>query len=332
MRRWGDLANSQEPQQMKAGPAENPGNAKRFAGRLCRDRVRGWQCLWPRHPPTLLYLILRIMREIKTSSVLLLCLMSAAAVQTSDPNSADLCNEDAEFFLSTAEVVNREKVDIGISRPERFTLSDGVMRRDALWKSIEEYSPQQKMANGQKELSFRDSWRSEVAAYRLSLLLGLDLVPATIERRIDGQKGSLQLWLERSITEVERKQQGLHAPDVEEWNRQIATVRLFHQLIHDTDFNNINNLLVTDDFRVWVIDSSRSFNLERELRNEHALRRFSTSLLDRLRELDEATLLAELKAWLSKAQIQALLERRDRILELAERRVEELGEAAVLFP
>ncbi len=272
------------------------------------------------------------MRATKTFSLFAVCLVSASVALASEPAPAAFAGEAAEEFLAQAEIINSEKVEIGITRPVRLTLSDGVIKRDALWKTIEEYRPREKMEGGQVALSFRDSWRSEIAAYRLSVMLGLDLVPPTVERRIDGEKGSLQLWVEHSMSEVERKEQDLHAPDLEAWNQQIATVRLFHQLIHDTDFNNINNLLVTDDFRVLVIDSSRGFNLERELRNEHALRRFPISLLDGMRGLDEVGLRAALKPWLSKAQVRALLDRRDRILELAERRVAELGETSVLFP
>jgi len=71
------------------------------------------------------------------------------------------------------------------------------------------------------EFDFRDSWRHEVAAYELDKLLGLGLVPPTVERRIARQAGSLQMWVEGATTEDDRKQEGRAAPDAEAWNARI---------------------------------------------------------------------------------------------------------------
>lgn len=259
-------------------------------------------------------------------------LVAVLSASAGGPNTPDLAGEEVEFFLATAEIVSSEKIDIGITRPQRLKLTDGDSNMKAVWKTVEIYRPRQKMGNGRVQLGFRDSYRSEIAAYRLSVLLDLGIVPPTVERIIENEPGSMQLWMENCITELERKMSHLHAPDVEAWNQQMATVRLFHQLIHDTDFNNINNILVTDDFRVWIVDSSRGFYLDRELRNEEALNRFSRSLLDRLQTIDKKELKHAMGGWLSGTQIKALLHRRNQILDLADRRVAELGEDAVLFP
>ena len=115
------------------------------------------------------------------------------------------------------------------------------------------------------------------------------------------------------------------------WNDQIYTVRLFLQLIYDTDYQNVSNLLVTPDWKVYKIDSSRAFRTHKKLRSENDLMRFSRSVLDSLRHLTEDELRDSLGPWLSKAQIDSLWVRRNLILELANRRVSELGEGAVLF-
>ena len=44
--------------------------------------------------------------------------------------------------------------------------------------------------------NMEDNWRFEVAAYRIDRLIGLGLVPATIEREYRGRAGSLQWWVE----------------------------------------------------------------------------------------------------------------------------------------
>ena len=115
------------------------------------------------------------------------------------------------------------------------------------------------------EIGFRDSWKHEIAAYELDKLLGLELVPPTVARKIDGVDGAIQLWLDDAITETERRRRGLHAADTAAWNRQIYTVRLLRQLTHDTDFNNTGNLLVGEGFRLWAIDHSRAFKTRKKL-------------------------------------------------------------------
>ena len=108
-------------------------------------------------------------------------------------------------------------------------------------------------------------------------------------------------------------------------------IRLFEQLIYDTDYKNISNLLVTPDWKIYKIDFSRAFRSHKRLRREESLARFSRPVLDSLRALSRDQLKAHLRRLLSKEQIDSLWVRRGLILELAERRIAELGEEAVLF-
>jgi hypothetical protein len=50
-----------------------------------------------------------------------------------------------------------------------------------------------------------------------------------------------------------------------------------------------------------------------------------------MKALDKPTLHAKLGRWLGGPEVDTLLKRRDKILAIAERRVQEQGEAAVLF-
>jgi hypothetical protein len=122
-----------------------------------------------------------------------------------------------------------------------------------------------------------------------------------------------------------------HPPDLMAWNEQMYTIRLFLQLIADSDYTNINNLLVTPDWKIYKIDSSRAFRNSLELRREGSLERFSRRVLSSMRALDRTALEERLDPWLTKKQIEALWARRGLILELADRRVAEQGEDAVLF-
>ena len=255
--------------------------------------------------------------------------MSAAAGDWGLPIEGSM----AEEFLENSEVISVRNFDTkAITRPKRVELSNGELNCFAVFKTIEEYVPKKEFADGGKELQFSDSYRYEIVAYELDKLLDIGIVPPAVERRIDGDVGSLSLWVEGSITEWERlKERQIHPPDTEAWNNQMFTVRLFLQLIYDTDYQNVNNLLVTPDWKIYKIDSSRAFRTHKKLRNEEALERFSRPVLESLRNLTREELKANLGMWLSKYQIQALWVRRGLILDLADRRIEEFGEDKVLF-
>jgi hypothetical protein len=105
---------------------------------------------------------------------------------------------------------------------------------------------------------------------------------------------------------------------------------LFDQLIDNSD-RHLNNLLITSDFQLRLIDHSRSFAANDELRYPARLTRFSRSLLEGIRRLEFDDLKERLGRHLRDGQIRAMLTRRDAILELARQRVAEFGEDAVLY-
>jgi hypothetical protein len=239
----------------------------------------------------------------------------------------------AEEFLRTARIVERTPIGTGVTRPDKLTLTDGTRTHRAIFKNINEHKlGMQRLEAGGFEFDFRDSWKSEVAAYELDKLLELGLVPPTVERRIGGRTGSLQLWVDGAMTEDERKKRGLEAPAAAAWNAQMHRVRLLHQLTYNTDFRNVRNVLVDPAFRLYAIDSSRAFRIQPELMAPGDLVRFSRALLDRLAALDRATIEARLGRWVEKMQVDGLLARRDRILALVRQRVAESGEEATLDP
>jgi hypothetical protein len=238
---------------------------------------------------------------------------------------------EAEEFLRAARLVDREPVGEGITRPERVTLTDDKRTARALWKTIDVHKAgQQRMETGY-EFDFRDSWKNEVAAYELDKLLGLGLVPPTVERTLENRRGSLQMWVEKAMTEDDRKKRKLEPPHVPRWNNQLHCVRLFHQLIYNTDFRNIRNVLADAQFRVFAVDNSRGFRVQTELLAPEDLQCFSRTALEKLEALDLPLLEEKLGAWVSKMQLEGLLARRDAILAIVEKRCKLKGEGAVLF-
>jgi hypothetical protein len=253
-------------------------------------------------------------------------------VVAQEPYGLPLTGEAAETFLRTAEVVRKRGISRGITHPDQYTLSDGTRTCKAVWKTIDEFKRGvTTLEGGAVYVDFADSWKHEVAAYELDKLLGTGLVPPTVERSFGRTTGSLQMWVEEAKTEGDRKREKIAPPDLKAWNEQIYRVRLLHQLTYNTDYRNINNVLFDPSFRVYAVDFSRAFVHYGDLRSEEELVRFSRSLLEALKGLDRPTLDAKLGRWLNGSQIEGLLERRDKILALAERRVREKGEAAVLY-
>jgi hypothetical protein len=249
-----------------------------------------------------------------------------------DAYGLPLRGEEAETFLRTAEYVSKKGIKIGITNPDQYTLTDGTRTLRAAWKTIDEFKRGiTSLEGGGVILDFTDSYKHEIAAYELDKLIGLGLVPPTVERTFGGRKGSLQLWVEGAMTEAERKKKKIPPPDTRTWNEQMYKVRLLHQLTDNTDFRNINNVLSDPSFRVYAVDCSRGFTIYRDLRAPKELVRFPRAVLEAMKALDRPTLDAKLGKWLGGLQIEGLLLRRDKILALAAQRVAENGEAAVLY-
>jgi len=248
------------------------------------------------------------------------------------PTHTEKTAAEVEDFLRTAEIVDRENIPVGVTRPLKLQLTDGRMTRSASWKTIDERrSGITRLADGTTDVNFRDSWAFEVAAYELDKLIGTHLVPPTVERRWRGEQGAMQLWIDDAITDYDRLERKLAVPNPLAWVRQVYNVRLFRCLTSDIDFRNARNTLTDPDGKVWAIDSSRAFRLHEELVDE-SLSNFSSGVLARLEALDFDTLKAHLGKLLSEDQIQAILARRDLILARARQLVAEKGEAAVLVP
>ena len=271
------------------------------------------------------------------------CACSAAAQQAQQQQPAasspaavayglPLHGQEAEEFLRVGQVIKRKSIGTGITNPQQLTLSDGTRTLKAAWKTIDKTKfGVTQFDRGGFEVNFRDTYKFEIAAYELDKMLGYELVPPTVERQIDGVKGSIQLWVEGVMTEWDRKAKKVSPPDFEAWNRQIYLVRLVHQLTYNTDYNNIRNVLVDPSFKVYAIDFSRAFRTHDKLLSEKDLARFSHSALERLRSLDRTAVVEHLGPWLTQLEIDGLLKRRDRILALAERRAKQEGERA-FFP
>jgi hypothetical protein len=260
-------------------------------------------------------------------------LSEASATRWLDPEGKPLpftSDEEVMEFLRTARVVRLSKIPEGVTQPRKALLEKDGVRMHAIFRDVNKDKPMQRLASGTVVMNFRDSYIFEPAAYELSRLLGLDNVPPAILRKLRGKRGSLQAWVENTMTEKSRIRDDLKTPDKVLWSKQIWNMRVFDNLIYNTDRNQ-GNILIDRDWRVWLIDHTRAFRREKELRTPELVVQCGRKLWEKLKSLDEQVVRERLKEFLRSSQIKALLQRRDILVAHIQKRIEERGESKVLF-
>jgi len=257
------------------------------------------------------------------------CLTCTRFVPASDEPT--LTKEQIKQFLLTAKVVKSQQSKKGITNPWHLTLSDGTVTHDASFQSIDEHKTNVTMASGKVEMNFVDSYKYNIAAYGLAELLGIDdMLPVYVERKWQGNPGSLSWWLPVKMDEEERHKQGLTAPDPDAWNTQMYKVRVLDQLVYDND-PNLTNVLIGEDWKIWRVDFSRAFRLYKDLRNPGDLVRCDRQLFEKLKALDANQLAEKTKHYLTKDEVKAVMARRDKIVTQFEKLIAEKGEKEVLY-
>ena len=157
------------------------------------------------------------------------------------------------------------------------------------------------------------------------------MVPVSIERKVAGKTSAVTWWVDDVLMdELQRHNKNITPPDLDEWSKQMHILRVFDQLIYNTD-RNLGNLLIDKRWQIWMIDHTRAFRSQKTLLSQKNLVMCDRKLLASLRKLDEDTLTGELKAFLTKTEIKALVARRDLIVRFFDDEVASKGEGAVLY-
>jgi hypothetical protein len=241
-------------------------------------------------------------------------------------NYSGLMRAQKEEFLLKAKIVKYQAAKKGITNTLRATLSDGTTTHDASIQRIDETKRNFEGGPYGTEMFFRDSWKYNVAAYRLDKLLGLNMIPATVERSFQGTHGSFSWWVVEDVQmdEETRQNKKLQAPDQVQWNREMHIVNLFNQLVCNYDLNK-TNLLIDKDWRIWMIDFSRAFRSNTSILEPKLVVLCDSGLLAKLKQLDDATVKKELGPYVESDRIKGLLARRDKIVKF----FEDKGESAL---
>lgn len=239
-------------------------------------------------------------------------------------------DEEIMEFLRTAELLDTEKIPVGVTAPKQALLEKNGIQVHATFKDIDVTEERVRMSDGTQVMELRDYYMYEYAAYELSLLLGLDNVPPTVIRKLGRNEGSLQMWVEEAMTESERREKALRSPDVVGWMRQVQTMYMFDDLIGNIDRNQ-GDIVIDPDWKLWMIDHSRSFGVRFKPGHLDEVLFVERGFWEKLQSLDEAQIRERLDRTLTGPEISAMLDRRDMIVAHIQKLIEERTEDAVLY-
>lgn len=226
----------------------------------------------------------------------------------------------AEFedFIRTSPIERLEDIPVGVLKPKRGFFTSGGLAASVIVKSVRRGRVQ----------GYWESYQSEIAAYELDKLLGLEMVPVTVEKRVQGELVSAQLWVE-GCTSL-KKLKDVPNPDVSGWNRQVYRQRVFDNLIANIDRNEGNLLVARDpNWTLILVDHSRAFTSEMKM--PFPMTRIDRPLFARLRLLDEKALRLHVGRLVLDGG-RSLLKRRDAIVAHFEKLAAEKGESEVFIP
>lgn len=283
-----------------------------------------------------------VSRKVSVFLIVLLAVWLSGAAQNShlkwfvDPDGKPLpfkSNEEVEEFLRTAEIVSRKRVGAGLNNPLKLLLEKDGVRMHAVFRDIHVDQNEIKLTDGTKYF-FRDDADFECAAYELAKLLGLDTVPPAVERKVQRTEGTLQVWVENTISNQERRKEKIPAPtggiEYWRWMMQWQQIQMFDNLIYNED-RNPGNVLISPDGRLWMIDHGRSFRRWKQLPHPELISYVDRNVWEKLQTLDEALIRERLKDYLQRYEMEGLLERRRLLVKHIQSLIADQGESGVLY-
>lgn len=240
-------------------------------------------------------------------------------------------NEDEILeFLRTADVVDVKKISIGINGIYKVQLEKDGVRLWAGFRNVNVTRPPAQHSGRVVNKYFRDAAVFEVAAYRLSRMLGLNAVPPTVQRRLFDSKGTLQLWIENALMEKARRERNIGPGSATRRIFQLQNMKVFDALIENED-RNLGNMLWDGQWRLWMIDHTRSFRTSSAPPTLPMVQACDRHVFARLKALDREAVEEQMDGLLSGWQLKALFKRRAALVDHLEALVQARGESRVLY-
>lgn len=226
---------------------------------------------------------------------------------------------EIEAYLQSAEVVEMEELKVGVTRPKRARLTPGGPVEYMAWKYVPPGRP----------FGYQESYKSEIAAYQIDRLLGLDMVPPTVEKRVKGQLGAAVMWC--SPTKSFKEMGGVPTPPPSKasaWVRQLVRAKMFDNLIGNLD-PNLGNWLVDPSWNLVLIDHTRALTRDANLAHK-TMDHIDAELWEKMKALTVENLTATLKPWVGKGEIEAIIKRREKMEQQFGKLIAEKGDAALV--
>ena len=243
---------------------------------------------------------------------------------------ATLSAAEMEKFLLDGRIVKKKESSKGVTSAYRVTLSDGALTHDAQVQNVDIEKPYFDVGPKKSEVNFKDSYRYNVAAYRLAVLLGLDNVPMSVERTVDGKPAAITWWLDGVMDDGDRRKKKIAQSNPARAADYYNVMFVFDELIQNRDRNQ-GNIVWAQDSKMWLIDHTRAFRLGKDLQTPASLNRVERSLFEKIRALDRQAFTASVGKTLTKDEIEALFLRRDKLVQLFDEKIKSLGEDKILY-
>jgi len=261
-------------------------------------------------------------------SILILFILFLSCGQLNSHNSQasslDILNfEEMENYLRTAKILHVDKQSLpGRTAPWTIRLKDGEKERRGIFKHLDRSRPHM----------LPDSYKYDIAAYELTKILDIQIVPPIVEREIEGIQGSLQLFLVDCMKETERQRRNLEPPDPERFQNEMDEIKVFDNLVRNEECLYADDIFIhVKDWKVCRVDYSIAFKPVVELIPDCALTRCSRKLYKNLQALDNDLVKTKLQSYINNQEVEALIKRKDLIIGIIQKLIEEKGEDAVLY-
>jgi len=174
-------------------------------------------------------------------------------------------------------------------------------------------------------------------------LLGLNMIPPTVQRVFKLKRGSLQYWITSEMSELDRYKKEIDIPPehLEAWSKTKYIMRAFDCIIGNDDRTK-QNTRYTKDWRIILIDHSRCFRSSEHwvenlpfgkngFKQPAQIRTLPRAFVERIKALNYKNIQKAVGISLKDSEIKAVLARKDLLVKEIDDLIMEKGEDEVLY-